>query len=147
MASDQRVKGQETALTIVVASKVVTEISAIKSFEGKIEMKIIEEGYLGETVNRFDDIVEGYSFRLEFDFDDPDVFGVIDKIQKRAKREIPYFKVNITSTLSFPNGSIRRAQLQDCVFGGLPLGSSPARDQYVKGSIEVKASKLRLYST
>lgn len=141
MPDTRRLRGQETSVIIVADGQILKTITKIQSTEVNTEVKILEEGYLGETVNRYDEILIGYNGKIKFHVDNPDFVDFIQLLTERAARRRE-FKVNITTTFSFANGQTRRAQLQDVAFGDIPL-SAGGRAEYVQASLDFKGSILK----
>ena len=55
----QRIKGQETEISMVVDGVVMSATTTIRTLEIAAKTEIKEEGYLGETTNRYDEIFNG----------------------------------------------------------------------------------------
>lgn len=119
--SDQRIKGQEVEVLLVVDGKIQSQMTDVRSFEVAPKTEIKEEGYLGEKTNRYDEIYNGVRGRMELHFENQSVFDFWFAIIDRAKRRTPGVKVNIKSTLRFPNGQKPRVILQDVFFGEMPM--------------------------
>lgn len=139
----QRIKGQETSLAFTDPDGDVDELGVVNSFEAELDVQILEEGYLGETTNRFDDIYNGTSGNLEMHLETSQWFAFTEKIQERSARRSPASgKFSITSTFAFPNGQTARITFEDVFWGPLPL-RVPARGEYVTVSLSWKCSELR----
>jgi hypothetical protein len=141
MPDTRRLRGQEVSVIIVADGQILKTITKVQSVEINTEVKILEEGYLGETVNRYDEILIGYNGKLKFHLDNPDYVDFFQLLTERAARRRE-FKVNITATFAFANGQVRRGQLQDVAFGDLPL-SAGGRAEYVQSSLNFKGSVLK----
>jgi len=139
----QRIKGQECKLAFVTPDGPAEGIDAIKSFEANLDMEILSERYIGEDVDRFDDVVRGFSGKAEIHLASKEYFRFQQKVQDRAQRRTPAAGVfNVTSTFNFPNGERARITFQGLSFEGLPM-SVPDGAQYVSATISWKCSTCR----
>jgi len=135
MSKTDRVRGQETQLLITKNGNVVREVTAIKSFNGEFEIQVNQQGYLGETADRFDEVYKGFKGDMEFDIDDDSTFGFITDLVARAqRRDAVLFQVNINVSFRFSNGQTRKLQMPNVVFGNIPL---KVPDRYSKVSISL----------
>lgn len=135
----QRVKGQDVEVLLIVDSQIIRSITAVKSFEMKAQLEMLDEGYLGEKTNRKDSIYKGVSATIELNFDSPDIFDLFDKVIQKAKRRTPGTKINVKATLNFPNGVRKRVLIPDCEFGELPM-SFGSRSDFGSVSLDLSAS-------
>ena len=135
----QRIKGQDVEVLLIVDSQIIRSITAVKSFEMKAQLEMLDEGYLGEKTNRKDSIYKGVSATIELNFDSPDIFDLFDKVIQKAKRRTPGTKINVKATLNFPNGVRKRVLIPDCEFGELPM-SFGSRSDFGSVSLDLSAS-------
>lgn len=143
--SDQRIAGQDTEVTVVVAGTPITTIRAIKSFDITWKMTIKSEEYIGETSPRKDDFFEGLSGKIELDMEDTDVLTLIQTIQTRAQNRAISTKIGIKSTLQFPDGDRAIINVPDAFFGDIPV-SFGSRTDYGKVTLSWEASNGRIVS-
>lgn len=139
---DQRLKGQETQVLLVQNGKVLDTITDVKDLEIQLLLELLQEGYLGETTDRFDEIFKGAKARMTIHYETPDVFDLIALIIDRARRRQSGIKVNVKTTLNFPNGKRRRVVIPDVSFGNIPAGWG-SRDAYADVKFEFGASQVR----
>lgn len=137
--AEQRIKGQETQITIVENNVPIQTIRDINSLDMEAQLEILSEGYLGETTDRRDEKYNGYSGSVGMHFSNPDVLKFTRRIIDRARRREPGVKINIVTTLSFPNGTITRVNFKDCFFGAIPM-SFGSRGDYGTISIPFEGS-------
>ena len=64
--SDARLKGQEVEIRLTQAGSAVSSIDAIGNFNDSVMLETKQDGFIGETTDRFDDVLHGFSFDLEF---------------------------------------------------------------------------------
>jgi len=119
--ADQRIKGQETTVIIVENGQPLNTIRDIQSLDFTADLEILSEEYLGETTMRKDEKYNGYSGNIAMHFSNPDILQLTRRIIDRARRKEPGLKINIKTTLQFPNGTRTRVVLRDCFFGAIPL--------------------------
>jgi len=139
----QRIKGQEVALTLISPDGNVDDLVDFQSFEGEFDIEILEEGYLGETAQRYDDIYNGASGNAELHVENAKFFvfqqAVQDRAQRRSAAELQF---NAVVGFSFPDGTRGRLFFEDIFFGALPI-RSPGRKDYVQLKVEWKCSNVR----
>lgn len=138
-----RIRGQEVEVLLIVDGTVQENITDVRSFEfaGKLEMQ--EEGYLGESTNRYDEIYNGVRGRMELHFENEEVFNFMTSVIDRAKRRTPGTQVNIKATLSFPNGDRPRILINDASFGEVPVNFA-SRSDYGTVGLEFQASDFNV---
>ena len=134
MANDLRLKGQETSVQVVQDGQLVASISAVSSFSDKIALEVLEEGFLGEAVNRFDEVLNGFGGQFEFQHSDPEWINFENAIVARATREQPNSVFNIVRTLFYANGQTAVVSYRDVRFGEL-AGTTGGRKEYDKVTV------------
>jgi len=144
--SDQRIKGQETEVLIVSKGQALDSITDVRSFEVTVKTDIIEQGYLGEKTNRYDEIFNGVSGRMDLHFENQSIFDLFADVVNRAKRKEPDTRINIKTTLNYPNGQRPRVQINDCFFGSFPI-SFGSRADYGSVTVEFAASDFRVITS
>lgn len=133
--ADPRLKGQEVEIRVVSGSQVVSEISSIASFNDNTNFEIKSDGFLGEVVNRHDEVLNDYTGDFEFQVSDAKYWEFIKLIEDRATRKQPALVFNIVRTDFFANGSSAIVTYTNVSWGGIPQ-SIGSRVDFVK----VKAS-------
>ncbi len=145
--SETRLRGQEVSIRLTRANRVETTITAIKDLSIQWDFATIEEGYIGETTMRKDDIFNGMSGSLTIDAEDQALFLFIDFLKRRAQRrpDVPIneSRVNMTARYTFPNGQTPRILTKDMKFDSIPL-ATPSRDAYVNVTMPWKAEDSRI---
>lgn len=142
--ANQRIKGQETELSVVVDGAVQSQLTdAIQSFEFTQEAETLEEGYLGEKSNRYDSIYKGYSFSIGLHNSSGGVFDFLNTLRDRDQRRTPGVVINIKTTLNFPSGERKRIILTDAFFdsAGLSFGG---RSEYGTTTLTGKGTEYRV---
>ena len=138
----QRIKGQETEVLFVVNNAVESGFTDIQSFEMEQQTETLQEGYLGEKTDRYDEIMKGVSFSVGLHSSDPTVLTFMETVRDRATRRTPGTQINIKTTLNFPSGERARVILTDCFFD--PMGINfGGRDEYGSTTVSGKCSSWR----
>lgn len=142
MAS-QRVKGQETEISIIAGGQVQSQLTEIQSFEFVQSTATTEEGYLGEKSNRYDEIYNGFTFSMDLHHSTGAIFDFFSIVRDRAQRRTPGAVVNIKTTLNFPSGERKRVILNDVFFDESGLAFA-GREAYGSTTISGKGSEYRV---
>jgi hypothetical protein len=131
----QRVKGQEVQILYVAGGTLQETLTDTVSFEFGPKLELKEQGYLGETTNRHDDIYNGVKFTGKLHCHTQDWFSMQTSIIQRARRQVPSITFNISAVLDFPNGNTPSVLLSDCYFGP-QTQQVGGRGEYVTINIE-----------
>lgn len=128
MAITQRIKGQEVAIEVLQNGVQLQTFSDIRNFSVTPRFEKKEEGYLGETSNRYDEVFNGVDFDMELNFHDEGVLNLVTDIVERAARRVPGTVINIKATLKFATGANPKVVLQDCYFNDMPVNFGSRTD-------------------
>lgn len=139
----QRIKGQETEAIIVLNGTPQDTITDIRSHEFAFQLEILREGYLGETTDRRDSIFRGIRGRMELHIENEDIFDLIKALVDKARRREAGTKVNIKTTLNFPNGDRPRVLIPNVEFGEVPINFG-SRSDYGTVTLEYEASEAQV---
>lgn len=142
----QRIKGQETEVMIVDNGIPQVTLTDVRSFELAAKTEMLEEGYLGETTDRYDEVYKGVRGRLELHFETQDIFQFFQDIIDRARRRQPGTQINIKTTLNFPNGQRPLALISNAFFGELPI-NFPSRSDYGAVTLDFQAADVQFITT
>lgn len=138
--SDQRLKGQEVSVRIIQDSVTIQEIDSVANLNETTALEIKEAGYLGETVNRFDEILNGFGGDMEINVTRANWISLELAVIARARRETPGVVFNVVVTDLFPNGETLIKVYRDVAWGEMPK-SVPGRGDYVKPKLQFKCSE------
>ncbi len=138
----ERLIGQQVMVTFVLNGAIITLPETVDT-ELNINLKTIEEGYLGETVNRFDDILEGYSGKATLHLSSYEAFLVAQALSQRAQARDPSIIFNVSFRHSFSNGTSAKLLLTDVYMDAIPF-KTPKRDEYVNVELSFKCSNLTI---
>lgn len=121
-----------------------TTLTAFSDFTFQYDFASSEEGYLGETTMRKDDIYNGISGSFTVHAESQDLLLFLDFIKERAqrKRNVNQSRINATVRLTFPNGETPRVLIRDMKFDAAPV-AVPGRDAYVNTAFSYKAEDAK----
>jgi len=140
----QRIKGQETVVTILKDGELQARIDSISDAEVTFELEISEEGYLGETSNRFDSIFNGMTIRAVGHMTNLQLLQLADGIVARAQRRAGgAVRIDMGLSLVFPSGDLVTISIPDCQFQSIPV-TDGGREEYIQWTLEAKASEFEL---
>jgi len=130
----QRIKGQEVKIIVMSAGSPETELTDIQNFNFEYEIELLQQAYLGEVADRFDEIFKSVKFDFEMHNHSQDFLKFKQKIVDRAQRTTAALVFNIVCTLEFPNGETPTVTLSDVSFGAIP-NNTGSRSDYMKTKI------------
>lgn len=136
----QRILGQNTVVSIIVNSAPQTEINSVRSFSFNYELELKDEGYLGETSNRKDSVFKGIKFDMEMHLANNAAFQLIKTAIDKAQRRTPGVRINVKTSLTWPNGDRAVVVFNDVEFGPFPVNTN-SRTDYVTLKIEGACSE------
>lgn len=131
----QRIKGQEVSVLVTMDGELQAEITDIQNFGITLQLELLQQGYLGETSDRYDEVFKGAKFDFEMHTHSQDYWTLVASIIDRARRKTPNLVFNIVATLSYPNGDTPTVTLPDVSWGPSAV-NAPARADYVKIKME-----------
>ena len=138
--SDGRIKGQEVSIRVVNAGVVVQEINSVVNLNETTMLEIKQAGYLGETTDRFDEILNGFGGDFEINLTKANWVGLEQAVIARARRETPGVVFNVVVVDLFPNGESTIKTYLDVSWGEMPR-SVASRGDYVKPKLQFKCSE------
>ena len=142
--SETRVFGRDTTLRLIQDGQLITEVTAIRSWTFDVNVKRVEEHYLGETAARQDEIFESVSGNIPFHVEGPSALKLQKAIADRAtKRSNPQPQFDISLRIAFPSGVVARINVADIKFDPIPLNQS-GRENYLEMTLNWKAPKYTL---
>ena len=142
----QRILGQNTVVSIIVNSAPQTEINSVRSFSFNYELELKDEGYLGESTNRKDSVFKGIKFDMEMHLANNAAFQLIKTAIDKAQRRTPGVRINVKTSLTWPNGDRAVVVFNDVEFGPFPVNTN-SRTDYVTVKLEGACSEARAVLT
>ena len=138
----QRIKGQEVTITYVTPDGGADGLEDVASFEWEMMMEVLQEQYLGETTDRFDDIFRGVSGRTELHLEKQDFLEFQQQVQDRAERRSPAAGVfNASCSFEFPNGQRPRLTFENLFFDTQTMRTAD-RGSYVAVTVPWKCERV-----
>lgn len=142
----QRVRGQETFISVLVDGELRNRIDSITSSEFTHNLDVQEDNFLGETAPQFDSIFKGTSWRIEgqlsnrafLDFQQQ----VIDKASRRTGGAV---RIDITTSIIFPNGQLYNIIFEDVAVGPMPV-TTGSREDFTTWTLEGSVSRAREFA-
>lgn len=139
----QRLKGQEVEIVMLVDGAPQDNLTCARSLDMTWKLELLQEGYLGETTDRYDMIFHGIGGRIEFHAENTAMLKLVEQMTEKSRRRIPGTRFNIKSTLNFPGGERGRVVISDVEFGELPM-SVGSRGDYANFTVEYGASEAKV---
>lgn len=139
--ADPRLKGQEIELQFIKDGSVQEAIQNIGSFNWTEKLEKKEDGFLGETTNRYDDIYNGCDLDFEMQISNGLWVDVQAAIIARARRESPATEFNLVVSQFYANGDTVVLTFKDLRFGAQPQ-STGSRADFVKIKIDASCSEV-----
>lgn len=148
MADTLRVRGAEVQIRLTRNGALEKTLTAVKSFTFEAMIEVKQEGYLGESTDRFDDIMKGCQGTIVFHPESQDAFTLIAFIRDRAARRVPQANhhVNVRFVANMPDGTRPSISIADLKFDNIPFNAS-ARDAYVEMTLSFKSSDFTVEVT
>lgn len=140
MSNDPRLRGQEVEVRVILNGVPESNITAIATFEETFKLEKKEDGFLGETTNRYDHIFNGIDGKLEFQVNTNDWITFQNAIQSQARRKTPTTKIDLVRTDYYASGQTTIITYSDCKFGPQPT-SVAGRGEFVKVSMDFSCSE------
>jgi hypothetical protein len=138
----QRIKGQEVAMSILQDGQLLTRIETISSSTIEFELDQLEEGYLGEVSMRYDSIFNGVSVALKGHMTNMQAIDLAQAIVARAQRRSGgAVRIDVVGSFAFPNGDFPTICISDVYFESVPFEIG-GRDEYLEFSLSGKASEF-----
>lgn len=128
-------KGQEVRIVCIQDGATVQELNSIAAFNDNVDLALQQQGYLGEPVNRFDEIHNGYGGDFEMHCNQAGWVNWQKAVIARAQRASPDIKFNVVRVDIFANGDSLVFTYLDVKWGAQPTSIGSRADK-----VKVKAS-------
>lgn len=136
-----RLKGQEISVRVLAGNPpaILSTIDSVSEFNDDTDLKILEEGFLGESVNRFDEILNGFGGDFVMQVTTSGWVQLQNAVIQRATRQNVALVFNVVRTDLFMDGTSLIWVYTDVKWGSMPqkVGS---RGDYLKVSANFKCS-------
>lgn len=141
--AEKRLKGQEVSIRVIDNGRVVSQLTAISSFNDNIQLETQKSEFLGESRARFDEIADGFSGDFEYHTFKSTHDELADHILAKADRRQPDLVFNVVTTEFYPNGDTAIYTYLDVAWG--PIGKSvTSRKEYVKIRMQFECSERKV---
>ncbi len=137
---EQRLLGQDVTVRLMRDGVLVTEITAIGSFDDSMDVETKQEQFLGRTADDFSDVFVGFSGNLEFQSSHAGWADFSDAIEARASRADPAIVFNVVRSDNYANGDSNIFVYKDVAWGALPSTFS-ARKEFGKHKLAFKCTE------
>lgn len=131
----QRIKGQECTISIVRDGVLEAELTDIQDFNATLMLELLQQGFLGETTDRFDEVFKGSKFDFSMQHHSQDHLIFNKAIVDRARRKTPNIIINVQVTFAFPNGDTPTWSWPDASFGEIGV-NIPGRAEFKKSKYQ-----------
>jgi hypothetical protein len=133
--ANKRLKGQETQIQVLQDGTLVGAINAVMSFNDTAKFEKKEDGFLGETTNRYDEVFNGYDGGAEMQVSEQGWINFQQAVKARAKRETPNTIFNIVTVDFYANGDSPSRIYPDVSWGPMPK-TVGGRGEFVTVSLD-----------
>lgn len=134
-ADDPRLRGQEVDLRLFVDNVLEDSIVLFASFEETMKFEKKEDGFLGETTNRYDHIFNGVDAKSEFQVNSVAWESFQDAIKAQAQRKTPASRIDLIVTDFYASGETSIKTYPNIKFGP-STRSTPGRGEFVKVTLD-----------
>lgn len=132
--------GQDVAIRVVKDGEVFAELNFANSFNDAVNTEIKESGHLGEKVNRFTEILNGYSFDFEAQVQTASWFDWQAAVIARAQRQDLAGVFVIVRVDQYSDGTSQTVTYEDVAWGEMP-SSIGSRGDFMKVKGQGKCSR------
>lgn len=132
---NQRLEGQEITIRALSDGELVSELTAMTSFNDSADQEIKQNDYLGEPFARFNDVFIGYSFDFEFHVLSASWIDWENALTARAQRANPALTFAVVRVDRFSDGTNLTHTYEDVAWGARPTSIASRSDK-----VKVKAS-------
>lgn len=123
-------RGDDIVIGVTLDGEEQEGLSNVQSFSSNVEMRLVEENFLGESGPDVSEISDGASGSIGLKPSAPGAYEFILAIYERANRNNPNLVVNILEQITFAgSGEVRVLLYPDVAFGTAGM-SMPSRDSH-----------------
>lgn len=139
-----RLTGQNAEVQITENGQLLDTLTAIVSADFTVKIKLLTQGYLGETTERKDDIFMGVGGKMKLHLENKDWGRLLRSIVNRARRRQTNEQINVSWRMTYPTGEVQKFVIGNVFFSDIPVGFS-ARDAYVEVDLNFEAEDFRTF--
>ena len=135
-----RLRGQEVRIVVLQNGSTVSEINSITMMDTNTDLVIQEDGFLGEVVNRYDTILNGYGGNFELHVTTADYIALEKAAVEKAQRLVPGTVFNVVRVDLFADGTSNIHTFTNVAWGPIPENIA-GRAAFVKVKLSFKCSE------
>lgn len=135
-----RLRGQEVRVVVMQDGATIAEINSVASTDSNTDLVIQEDGFLGETANRYDTILNGFGGGFEMQLTTANWIKFADAAIAKAQRVSPGTIFNVVRIDLFSDGSSIVHTFSDVAWGPIPE-TVGGRAEFVKVKLTFKCSE------
>lgn len=139
MSDELRLKGQEISIRVVQAGNVIETIDSVMNFDDSVDIEVRQDGFLGETTDRFDDVYKGHTGNFEIQVRRASWYRFVEAVIDKTTRRTPDVVFNVVRTDLYPNGDTMVKTYTDVHWGAIPT-TVASKDDFVKAKLTFKCS-------
>ena len=146
MASgDFRVLGRDITLRMTEDGALLKESTAIQKLTFKINIKLLEEGFLGEGAQRQREIFDSVGLAWSVEPEGKEIFLMIYDVYQRARQGTANPpKINMSFRIQFANGATVRISVPDIQFDDIGNLDVTGRDAFAMQTFSGKSNRYLL---
>ncbi len=133
-------RGDDIIIRTTVDGEEQASLENVDSFDSTVDLRMIEEQFLGRKGIDVSEIHDGCSGTLTVTIGKPGVFDFIEAVFQRATRQTFGTVFNFMEQIAFPSGEVRILIYRDVAFGAFAM-PVPGRDQHKKLTIPWKTGE------
>ena len=142
MANDFRVLGRDITLRATEGGILLTEMSAIKNLQFKINIKLLSEGFLGEAALRHREIFDDVGLTWGIEPEGKTSFELVNDVYQRARAgQANPVQINMGFRIQFPSQTIVRITVPDIQFDDIGNLDVSSRDAFLAQTFSGKSDR------
>jgi hypothetical protein len=143
--SDFRVLGRDVTLRATEGGVLLKETTAIKNLTFKVMLKLLSEGFLGESALRHREIFDEVQLTWGWEPEGVQVFSLIQDVYLRARTgQANPVQINIGFRIQFPSQAIARITVPDIQFDDIGNLNVSGRDAFADMTFSGKSNRYIL---
>ena len=144
-SSDFRVLGRDITLRMTEDGSLLKESTAIQKLSFKINLKLLEEGFLGEGAQRHREIFDSVGLMWSVEPEGKEIFLLIYDVYQRARTgQANPPKINMGFRIQFASGATVRITVPDIQFDDIGNLDISGRDAFAAQTFSGKSDRYIL---
>ena len=143
--SDFRGIGRDVTLRATSNGSLLKETTAIKNMTFKVAIKLLSEGFLGESALRHREVFEEIQVGWGWEPEGKEAFGLVRDVYERSRTgQANPVQINISFRVQFPSGVIARFTVPDVQFDDVGNLNISGRDAFLDQTFSGKSDRYIL---